>query len=139
MVNSKKPAKHKHGVVHCFDCDQACCRTAVIEVEAPRSLRDYSDLLFYLYHKDTRIVVATSGRKREWYVEFLARCRHLESDGRCAVYDRRPLVCREYDMNYCERNTRHPITHLRTPEDFYRFLRDNGRGRVLDRLLRTHV
>lgn len=139
MANTAKSAARKRKTVHCFDCDQACCRTAVIEVDAPRSLRDYSDLLFYLHHDDTQVVVAMNGRRREWYVEFLSRCRYLGTDGRCAIYERRPLVCREYDMSYCERNTVHPFAHLRSPEDFYTFLRDQGRARILDRLLHTHV
>ncbi len=134
-----KPRPAKREVLHCFDCDQVCCRTAVVEVEPPRSLRDYSDLLFYLHHHDTQIVVARNGRKREWYVEFMAACRYIDSEGRCTIYERRPLVCREYDMMYCERNALRPFAYMRTPEEFYDFLRTDGRKRILDKLLATHV
>ena len=88
-------------------------RTAVVEVEAPRLLRQYSDLLFYLYHRDTKIVAIKGAGKIQWYIEFMSGCRHLV-DGRCTIYDKRPDVCREYDMRYCERNTRRTVTNIQT-------------------------
>jgi len=136
-VGATDASLRKRNIVHCFDCDQACCKTAVVEVDPPRSLRGYSDLLFYLYHKDTQIVAVKGNGKIHWYVEFLSPCRNL-ANGRCSIYPWRPEVCREYDVRHCERNTRRAITCMKKPSDFYAFLRQEGRTRALERLLATH-
>lgn len=30
-------------------------------------------------------------------VKVFHRCQHLQDDGRCAIYDRRPTICRQFD------------------------------------------
>ncbi len=131
-------ARNKETAIHCFDCDQTCCRTVVIEVDAPRSLRDYSDLVFYLHHGGTEVVVAESGRKREWYIQYHSPCRNLSKDGRCRIYVKRPLVCREYDWQHCERNTSSAMHYIRSTEEFYEFLKKIGKTRILEKLVATH-
>jgi len=128
----------KKDLVHCFDCNQICCRTTVVEVEAPKSTRDYSDLLFYLYHCDTELVIAKNGKKKEWYVEFMSPCKFLV-EGRCAIYEHRPLVCREYDMDSCERNRAKSFTYIRSPEEFFDYLEKKGPGKMYRKLRKTHL
>ncbi len=144
----KKPRLHSPGTTaraasrskttHCFECSQVCCRTTVIEVEAPRTLRDHSDLLFYLYHFDTEIAIADNDGQIEWYVEFMSPCRFL-SGGRCMIYDHRPKVCREYDMETCEYNLPERFTYIRTPQEFFEHLARHGPKGVLKRLEKTHL
>lgn len=143
MAGKKKPSrkerkKGKAEIEHCFDCNQICCRTAVIEVDPPKTLRDHSDLLFYLYHFDTEVVIAKSGGKKEWYVEFMSPCRNLV-DGRCTIYEHRPLVCREYDMTDCEHNNKKRFTYLRSPDEFFKYLKKKGRKGIWKKLKKTHV
>lgn len=136
-MKAKRKTGEDDGMLHCFECDQICCRTAAIEVEAPKSLRDWSDLLFYLYHDKTQIVIAKNGRSKEWYVEFMTPCKNLV-DGRCADYEKRPLVCRDYEMDGCERNTENPFTYLRTPEEFFEYLKAKGKKKILKKISKTH-
>ena len=136
MADEKKSGKQE--LVHCFDCNQMCCRTTVIEVDPPRSIRDYSDLLFYLYHFDTEVVVAKNSGKKEWFVEFMSPCRFL-TDGRCEIYEKRPLVCREYDMDGCEFNRPKAFTYIRTPDEFFQYLERKGPKRILKKLKKTHL
>ena len=136
-THKAKEKRQPRDPIHCFDCDQICCRTVVIEVDPPRSLRDYSDFVFYLHHKDTEVVVIEEGRKREWYVQYHSSCAHL-SRGRCMIYDKRPLVCREYDPLHCERNTASQIHYLRSDEELFRYMKALGRTRVLKKLMDTH-
>jgi len=124
--------------VHCFECNQICCRTTVIEVDPPKTLRDYSDLLFYLYHFDTEIAVADNEGEIEWYVEFMSPCRFL-SGGRCMIYEKRPQVCREYDMETCEYNMPERFTYVRSPEEFFEYLEAHGPKRILKKLRKTHL
>jgi Fe-S-cluster containining protein len=139
MAGAKKRGARASGaLVHCFECDQSCCRTSVVEIDAPRSLREYSDVLFYLYHRDTRIVAVKSSRNTQWYVEFDAPCRNLK-DGLCVIYSARPSVCRDYDMRHCERNTRRRITTITTPKELCDYLRENKRTRMADKLAETHA
>lgn len=134
----KQPDDTDGKLVHCFDCNQICCRTTVVEVEAPRTLRDYSDLLFYLFHFDTEIAVADNDGEIEWYVEFMSPCRFL-SDGRCRIYEHRPKVCREYDMDHCEYNLPERFTYLRTPEEFFAYLQLHGPKKILKKLTKSHL
>ena len=134
----KENASGSGELIGCFDCNQLCCRTTVIEVDPPRSLRDYSDILFYLYHFDTELVIARNGRSREWFVEFMSPCMHLV-DGRCSIYEKRPLVCREYDMEECEYNNQERFLYIKTPEEFYAFLKTDGRTKILAKLKKTHM
>jgi Fe-S-cluster containining protein len=123
--------------ITCFECDQICCRTAVIEVDPPKSFRDYSDLLFYLFHFDTEVVIAKNGGKKEWFVEFMTRCRFLV-DGRCEIYEQRPLVCREYEMKTCERNRPGRFTYIRSADEFLDYVDRKGPKRIRKKLRKTH-
>lgn len=139
MAAKRKPRDNgTDEAVHCFDCNQICCRTTVIEVEVPRTLRDHSDLLFYLFHFDTEIVVADNDGEIEWYVEFMSPCRFL-SDGRCLIYEHRPKVCREYDMETCEYNLPERFTYLRTPEEFFEYLEAHGPKKIFKKLKKNHL
>ena len=40
-----------------------------------------------------------------WFLLTNSPCTHLLPDGRCGIYEKRPLICREYDNQDCEFNT----------------------------------
>lgn len=135
---SGKGGKKKDDLLHCFNCDQICCRTAAIEVDSPKSLRDYSDMLFYLYHFNTQVVIAKNAGKKEWYVEFMTPCRHLVN-GRCDIYEWRPIVCRKFEMETCERNMPQNFTYIKSPEELFAYLKKKGPKKILKKLEKTHL
>jgi Fe-S-cluster containining protein len=75
-----------------------CCTYVTQEIDTPRSKYDFETLLWQVSHEGVG-VYKDEGR---WYVMFDARCRHLLPDGRCNIYEIRPMICREHSNDYCE-------------------------------------
>jgi len=75
-----------------------CCRYATQQIKAPRSIREFDHLLWQLSHQNLHVFKDSEG----WFLLILGECEHLASDGRCGIYEKRPLVCREHTNDYCE-------------------------------------
>ena len=75
-----------------------CCTYVTQPIETPRSKDDFDHLLWQLAHENVQAYKDEDG----WFLLFLTPCRFLGPAGRCRIYDRRPLICREYDNDYCE-------------------------------------
>lgn len=86
------------GSVLCEQCAAACCRYLAIPLDRPRSPRDYDDIRWYLMHEGVSVFVEDG----DWFIQFQTRCRNLQADNRCGVYDVRPQICREYQPGDCD-------------------------------------
>jgi Fe-S-cluster containining protein len=83
----------------CGFCDGAkCCAYITEKLETPRSMHDFDHLLWQVSHQDIRIYKDDDG----WYLLVERVCLHLQTDGRCGIYEQRPMVCREHTNDYCE-------------------------------------
>ncbi len=109
------------GFVPCLACTQ-CCQYVAIEIDTPESRRDFDNIRWYLYHPGIEVYI---DHDDAWNVLFHSRCEHLLPDGKCAVYDNRPLLCREFDERTCEPNTEEPAEKviLRTAGDLDQWMR----------------
>jgi Fe-S-cluster containining protein len=67
----------------CDECNGACCRVVTIRVGEVTA--------------DQAAWAAMRGRMSGGTWEVRATCENLTVEGRCAIYDRRPEVCREYE------------------------------------------
>jgi Fe-S-cluster containining protein len=92
----------------CAGCVR-CCTYITIEVDAPRSPWEYDQWLWALHHEGIELYIE---RPEKWFVHVEARCRQLNSEGRCAIHGRHPVLCREYDPRTCER--RLPLAEIRS-------------------------
>ncbi|MHC4712737.1 MAG: YkgJ family cysteine cluster protein [Planctomycetota bacterium] len=137
--SKRSRAGRKDRLIACDKCDQICCRTTAIEVEGPRSFRDWEDFLFYLHHFDTEMVIVDDAGRREWYLQLMSPCRFLDARGRCTMYEHRPETCREYDERICERNRSEQFTYIRSPAELLKYLEKKGPARVLKRLKENRV
>jgi Fe-S-cluster containining protein len=77
-----------------------------IEIDAPTTNTEYDQIVWYLYHDGVEVFVDWDG---DWHVLFRTRCENLTSAGLCGVYERRPVICKDFDWRECERRF--------TPED----------------------
>ena len=59
---------------------------------------DFDHLLWQVSHKNLHIYKDSDG----WYLLFLNECQHLQSDGRCGIYETRPKICRDHTNDFCE-------------------------------------
>jgi Fe-S-cluster containining protein len=104
--------------VPCTQCAR-CCTYVAVGVDPPRSVRAATDILWYLYHDQVSVYRDGDG---DWSVVFETRCRHLQDDLRCGVYERRPHICREFDNTTCEVNTPGGSETFREPAEFVAWL-----------------
>jgi Fe-S-cluster containining protein len=80
------------------DCRGRCCRYITIQISAPRLKSDFDEISWFLAHRDVSVYVES----RRWNVEVRNRCKHLMRNNLCAIYERRPDVCRGYEAEVCE-------------------------------------
>ncbi|MCU0913658.1 MAG: YkgJ family cysteine cluster protein [Planctomycetes bacterium] len=83
----------------CNRCAGLCCRYFALPIETPETRADYDDIRWYLCHEGTSVFVEDG----DWYLSVRNACRHLSPEThRCAIYDRRPKICRTYKHSDCD-------------------------------------
>jgi len=107
------------GSVLCEHCAGACCRYVALPIDKPRTLRDYDDIRWYVMHEGFSVFVEDG----DWYVQVQARCKNLQADNLCRIYETRPRICREYQGGDCdygggEYNYDLVFTHPKQVEDY---------------------
>ena len=60
--------------------------------------KDFDNIRWYLLHENVTIFV----EKSQWYIGIANRCKQLQPDNRCGVYETRPKVCRGYSTDNCD-------------------------------------
>jgi Fe-S-cluster containining protein len=121
-------------LVACTECGK-CCTYVSVGINEPSSLRNASDILWYLYHEKISIYRDGDG---EWSVVFETRCRHLQGSLLCAVYPERPIICRDFDNTTCDVNDPEGGLAFATPEAFLAWLKQ-GRPGLYRRLVERYV
>ncbi len=96
-------------------CKARCCRYITISLPAPRQKADFDEISWFLAHENISVYV----EGRRWHVEVRNRCKYLTRQNRCRIYNNRPDVCREYDIESCEYPDRPAHTlHFDTRDEF---------------------
>jgi len=126
-ANKMVDVSENEEVYLCERCGARCCRHVALEIDKPKSKRDYDIIRWYLMHKDVTVSIS---HKSEWILEFQAQCLRLTEKGRCAKYEERPRICRDYPAHdeYCEGETTEPTYRMRfeKAEEFERYLNKKG-------------
>ena len=94
----KKNTLEKKSLSQCNKCNQLCCRYITEKTSAPRTIHDFDGLLWQLLHKNIKAFKDSSG----WYLFVHNACVHLKSNGKCSIYDNRPITCRKHSIKKCE-------------------------------------
>ena len=128
MAEPEKPLKV------CTECGK-CCTYVSVGINPPNSVGNATDMLWYLYHQDVSLYRDGDG---EWSVVFETRCRHLQGDLLCAIYESRPEICRDFDNTTCEVNDPEGGLAIETPEQFVEYLR-HRRPRIFARIERKYL
>jgi Fe-S-cluster containining protein len=108
--------------IECTECGK-CCTYVGIEIDRPTRVRYVTDILWYLYHENVYIYVDGDN---DWSLHFETRCKNLDDDLLCRVYEQRPHICREFDNETCEVND-HDNTNMvfRDPTVFLAWLKES--------------
>ena len=76
-----------------------CCNHVSLEIDKPKTMKDFDQLLWKVSHPQVEIFKDEDG----WFLMVMdVTCDHLQPSGACGIYDKRPMVCREYSNDYCE-------------------------------------
>jgi Fe-S-cluster containining protein len=104
----------------CGKCT-SCCEYVNIEIATPKTKDDFDEILWYLLHKNVYVWI---GKKNKWHVVFLTKCKPLKK-GRCERYQTRPMLCREYCQEKCEKAnpTRDEVFAFHTQKELISYLR----------------
>jgi Fe-S-cluster containining protein len=82
----------------CDHCTAKCCKYFALPIETPTRRQDFDYIRWYLLHEGASIFVDEG----TWYLLVHSRCRHLQADNRCGIYETRPQICRDYTTDNCE-------------------------------------
>ena len=111
-------AEVERSPVGCLEC-ALCCTYIAVGIDGPRNAKAATEILWHLYHRDVSIYCDGDN---EWMVQFESRCRHLLADNRCAIYETRPHICRDYSEKSCEVNSEGEGMTFYTPAEFLAYL-----------------
>jgi Fe-S-cluster containining protein len=82
----------------CASCDAKCCRYFCLQIDTPEDYDEYENIRWYLCHEGVTVHVDEG----DWYLSISNPCRKLRGDGRCEIYEDRPLICRSYSPDGCD-------------------------------------
>ncbi len=88
----KKKKFENNSLAKCIECEQSCCRYFTVKIPAPRTICDFDGLLWQLFHGNVKAFKDSTG----WHLLVYNSCVHLEGNGECAIYENRPITCREH-------------------------------------------
>ena len=75
-----------------------CCSYITQHIDTPRSMKDFDLLLWQVSHRDVQLYKSETG----WFLLINNPCTHVQPDGRCGIYERRPKICRDHENDFCE-------------------------------------
>ncbi|MDB4986979.1 MAG: hypothetical protein JWN04_2157 [Myxococcaceae bacterium] len=116
-------AEMERAPVPCLACG-LCCTYIAVAIDGPDSVKSATEILWHLYHDHVSIYRDSDD---EWMVQFETRCRHLQSDNKCAIYETRPHICRTYSEVTCEVNADDEGMSFYSPESFLSYLAQRSR------------
>ena len=97
----------------CQECKAACCKYITIFIPQPTDKEDFDNIRWYLCHEGVSVF---QDDEKDWAVVIPTRCKMLNKDYTCKIYDERPEACRDYDARECE-NTNEDGGYLQFFED----------------------
>jgi uncharacterized protein len=82
----------------CDHCTAKCCKYFALPMDRPKTRKDYDFVRWFLLHERASAFTEDG----TWYLLVHTRCKHLQPDNRCGIYETRPQICREYTTADCE-------------------------------------
>lgn len=82
----------------CNSCDGKCCKYVVLEIDSPEDKDDFENIKWYVAHKNINVF---TDDEKEWFIEFITPCEHLNEKNLCGIYEKRPKICKEYSQEEC--------------------------------------
>ncbi len=121
-------------MVTCEECKSKCCKYIAIETDAPDCLDDWDQIKWLLMHEGVSVYLDNEG---DWIIEVITKCKNLGPDNNCKIYDIRPDLCQNHEINSCVMNGTGKVEVLlfKTPEDVDKHLKEKGLDKTLPKYL----
>ena len=119
-------------MITCDECNAKCCRYVAVEMDEPDCLDDWDQIKWMLMHENIRVYLDNEG---DWVAEFITKCKNLDKNNKCKIYDSRPDLCKEHEMESCVMNGEGKVEVLlfESPEDVDNYLKKKGLDKSLPR------
>ncbi len=82
----------------CDGCGAKCCRYVITEIDCPEDLGDFENIKWFVCHENVSVYVEEDGT---WNLEFITKCKYLDENSKCSIYEKRPQICREFNTDEC--------------------------------------
>jgi Fe-S-cluster containining protein len=99
MVKKQETNLTKDESNPCDGCTK-CCSYVALEIDEPTDKEDFDHIRWYLVHKNVSIFI---DHDDSWNIEFNSPCENLDEHGWCKIYGSRPLICKQYTTENCEK------------------------------------
>ena len=113
--------KNKEIRKDCWSCSQ-CCKNTVLKLSKDEALRILQDgninYVFQSWGENKQIFstndLIIDDPSREVILQFVWSCPQLSRVGQCNIYNKRPQVCRDYELNslHCKSNRKIAINNI---------------------------
>jgi len=84
--------------VLCMYCTAKCCRYFALPIDEPEDWKDFDYVRWYLMHERATTFI----EEDQWYLLVHNKCKNLQDDNMCGIYETRPQICRDYTTDNCE-------------------------------------
>ncbi len=82
----------------CVVCGAKCCQYFAFEIDEPDTYEEFEDIRWFLCHENISVHIDEG----DWYISICNRCNMLDENNQCKIYDDRPIICRNYDLENCD-------------------------------------
>jgi uncharacterized protein len=114
--------------VLCEQCAALCCRYFGLPIDNPKTVEDFDNIRWYLMHESVVVFV----EKKQWYLGVMTRCKNLQPDNRCGIYEERPRICREFTTDNCDfHGAEYDYEHLFTSSEQLRAFAEEKLGKSM--------
>ncbi len=120
--------------VGCLTC-ALCCSYIAVEIDGPGSVKSATEILWHLYHHNVSVY---RDNDDDWVVQFETRCRHLQDDNKCGIYETRPHICRDYAASTCEVNSEDQGRTFYSPDEFLLYLQGRN-ARIYNAVAKSYM
>ena len=114
--------KTKKKELTCDGCSD-CCKYIATEIDKPKTKDDIDNIIWFLHHRNVRVYIDWDN---DWYLEFMTKCRQLNSKGLCQIYTSRPKMCKDYKHKDCTKHNSDPAEkfYFKSADDFEKYLKN---------------
>ncbi len=105
---------------NCKKCSALCCKYFALEIDKPTTKNDFENIRWYISHQRTSVFIQDG----KWYLNVKNRCKYLDGNGHCKIYDKRPAVCRRLDPARCEYHDQNAVREIKNAKQLEEYLKD---------------